>query len=165
MIRRFLLVAALLVTVGAASAWAVEPSERLADPALEARARAVSEELRCLVCQNQSIDESGADLAHDLRILVRKRLAAGDTDQQVLDYIVARYGVFVLLDPPFEPVTWLLWLTPPMLVLGAGGLLLLRARRRRPDPALPDLTREERARAAALLSDRAWSGSGSSPGS
>ncbi len=165
MIRRFLLVAALLVTGGAASAWAVEPSERLADPALEARARAVSEELRCLVCQNQSIDESGADLAHDLRILVRKRLAAGDTDQQVLDYIVARYGVFVLLDPPFEPVTWLLWLTPPMLVLGAGGLLLLRARRRRPDPALPDLTREERARAAALLSDRAWSGSGSSPGS
>jgi cytochrome c-type biogenesis protein CcmH len=164
MIRRLLLVAALLVAVGAASAWAVEPSERLADPALEARARGISEELRCLVCQNQSIDESGADLAHDLRVLVRKRLAAGDTDQQVLDYIVARYGVFVLLDPPFEPVTWLLWLMPPALVLGAGGLLLLRARRRRPDPALPDLTRDESARAAALLSDRAWSGSGSSPG-
>src|SRR5271168_1694022 len=141
MIRRLLLVAALLVAVGAASAWAVEPAERLADPALEAHARTISQELRCLVCQNQSIDESNADLAHDLRVLVRKRLAAGDTDQQVLDYIVARYGVFVLLDPPFEPVTWLLWLMPPALVLGAGGLLLLRARRRRPDPALPDLTR------------------------
>jgi cytochrome c-type biogenesis protein CcmH len=165
MIRRLLLVAALLVIVGAPWVWAVEPSERLADPVMEARARTISEELRCLVCQNQSIDESGADLAHDLRVLVRKRLVAGDTNQQVLDYVVARYGVFVLLDPPFEPVTWLLWLAPPVLLLGAAGMLLLRARRRRPGPALPDLTGEESARAAALLSDRAWSGSGSSPGS
>lgn len=165
MIRRLLLAAALLVTVAAPAVWAVEPSERLADPALEARARAISEELRCLVCQNQSIDESGADLAHDLRVLVRKRLVAGDTDEQVLDYIVARYGVFVLLDPPFEPATWLLWLAPPMLVLGAGGLLLWRAYRHRPARESPELTREENARAAALLSDQAWSGSGSSPGS
>ena len=165
MIRRLLLVAALLAAFGASPALAVEPSERLADPALEARARAISEELRCLVCQNQSIDESGADLAHDLRVLVRKRLVAGDTDPQVLDYIVARYGVFVLLDPPFQPVTWLLWLTPPLLLLGAGGVLLLRARRRRPDPAVAELTRDESVRAAALLSDQAWSGSGSSPGS
>jgi cytochrome c-type biogenesis protein CcmH len=163
MIRRLLLAAVLLVTVGAPSVWAVEPSERLSDPALEVRARAISEELRCLVCQNQSIDESGADLAHDLRVLVRKRLVAGDTDQQVLDYIVARYGVFVLLDPPFEPATLVLWLAPPMLVLSAGGLLLWRACRRRPAPASPELTREESARAAALLSDQAWSGSGSSP--
>jgi cytochrome c-type biogenesis protein CcmH len=154
-IRQLLLATALLIAVGGATAWAVEPSERLADPVLEARARAISEELRCLVCQNESIDESNADLAHDLRLLVRKRLVAGDTDRQVLDYIVARYGVFVLLDPPFEPVTWLLWLTPPLLVLGAGGVLLLRARRRRPDAVTPDLTRDERARAAALLSDRA----------
>jgi cytochrome c-type biogenesis protein CcmH len=166
MMPRLLVVAALLlIAVATPAAWAVEPSERLVDPALEARARTISQELRCLVCQNQSIDESNADLAHDLRVLVRKRLLAGDSDRQVLDYVVARYGVFVLLDPPFEPVTWLLWLAPPALVLGAGGMLLLQARRRRLDPALPELTSEERARAAQLLSDRAWSGSGSAPGS
>ena len=124
MIRRLLLAAALLIAIGV-PAWAVEPFERLADPALEARARAISQELRCLVCQNESIDELNASLAHDLRLLVRRRLVAGDSDQQVLNYIVARYGVFVLLDPPFEPVTWLLWLGPPALVLGAGAILLL----------------------------------------
>ena len=152
MIRRLLLAATLLTAVGTA-AYAVEPSERLADPALEARARALSKELRCLVCQNQSIDESNADLAHDLRVLLRKRLAVGDTDKQALDYIVARYGVFVLLDPPFEPTTYLLWLTPPMLVLGIGALLVIRARRRL-DNRLPPLTEEERARAAMLLGER-----------
>jgi len=151
MIVRLLVAAVLLVAVAGPPVDAVEPSERLADQALEARARTLSKELRCLVCQNQSIDESNADLAHDLRLLLRQRLVAGDTDRQVLDYIAARYGVFVLLDPPFAPLTWLLWLTPPVLVLGGGGLLLLRARRRRPDPAVPDLTREERARAALLL--------------
>jgi cytochrome c-type biogenesis protein CcmH len=154
MIRRLILVAALLSAVAVPTAWAVEPSERLVDPMLEARARAISEELRCLVCQNESIDESSAPLAHDLRVLVRKRLVAGDTDRQVLNYIVARYGVFVLLDPPFEPLTWMLWLGPPALVLGAGAALLLRARRRDPGAA-PALTPEENARAAALLSDRA----------
>ncbi len=154
MIRRLVLAVLLLAAVGTPSSWAVEPSERLADPGLEARARAISAELRCLVCQNESIDESNAPLAHDLRLLVRKRLVAGDTDRQVLDYIVARYGVFVLLDPPFAPTTWLLWLGPPSLVLGAGMALLLRARRR-PDPAMPALTGEENARAAALFGDRA----------
>ncbi len=152
MIRRVLLAAALLTALGTA-AYAVEPSERLADPVLEARARALSLQLRCLVCQNQSIDESNADLAHDLRVVLRKRLTAGDTDKQALDYIVARYGVFVLLDPPFEPTTYLLWLTPPMLVLGIGVLLVTRARRR-PDSGLPPLTEEERARAAMLLGER-----------
>jgi cytochrome c-type biogenesis protein CcmH len=152
MIRRLLLAAALLAVFGTA-AYAVEPAERLPDPALEARARALSQELRCLVCQNQSIDESNADLAHDLRVVLRKRLAAGDTDKQVLDYIVARYGVFVLLDPPFEPTTYLLWLTPPLLVLGIGALLVIRARRR-PESRLPPLTEEERARAAMLLGER-----------
>ena len=150
MIRRLLLAAALLV-VGAA-AYAVEPSERLADPALETRARTLSQQLRCLVCQNQSIDESNADLAHDLRTLLRKRLAAGDTDKQALDYIVARYGVFVLLDPPFEPTTYMLWLGPPLLVLGLGALLAIRARGRS-DRDQPPLTEQERARAAALLSE------------
>ena len=153
MILRLLLAALLLVVIAVPSVHAVEPSERLADPALEARARALSKELRCLVCQNQSIDESNADLAHDLRLLLRQRLVAGDTDQQVLDYIAARYGVFVLLDPPFAPFTWALWLTPPVLVLGGGGWLLLRARRRRLDPAVPDLTQDENVRAALLLGE------------
>src|SRR6516225_1924544 len=153
MVVRLLLAAVLMAALFGSYADAVEPSERLADPALEARARALSKELRCLVCQNQSIDESNADLAHDLRVLLRQRLVAGDTDQQVLDYLAARYGVFVLLDPPFEPVTYLLWLAPPALVLLAGGVLVSRSRRRRPDPALPVLTEEERARAATLLSE------------
>src|SRR5436853_3878672 len=148
MIFRLVFAAALLTLLGGAPVRAVEPAERLADPALEARARTLSKELRCLVCQNQSIDDSNADLAHDLRVLLRQRLIAGDSDKQVLDYVAARYGMFVLLDPPFAPVTWLLWLVPPMLVLGGGGLLLLRARRRRFDQTVPNLTREESARAA-----------------
>jgi cytochrome c-type biogenesis protein CcmH len=139
MIRRLLLAAALLNAIGVPASWAVEPSERLADPRLEARARVISQELRCLVCQNESIDESNAELAHDLRLLVRRRLVAGDTDQQVLNYIVARYGVFVLLNPPFEPVTWVLWLGPTALLLGAGAILFLRVSRRRLDPRLLDL--------------------------
>ena len=154
MALRLLFAAVLLIALGGPPVSAVEPSERLANPALEARARTLSEELRCLVCQNQSIDESNADLAHDLRVLLRRRLVAGDSDQQVLDHVAARYGMFVLLDPPFAPVTWLLWLAPPVLVLGGGGALLLRARRRRADQAVPELTREESARAALLLGDR-----------
>ena len=154
MIGRLALAVAVAAGLVGPAAHAVEPTERLADPALEARARALSQELRCLVCQNQSIDESNADLAHDLRVIVRRRLLAGDTDQQVLDYIVARYGVFPLLDPPFAPATCLLWLTPPALVLGAGIFLVVRARRRRPDPALPPLSDDERDRAALLLGER-----------
>ena len=154
MIRRLLLATLLLAALATPAARAVEPSERLADPALEARARALSQELRCLVCQNESIDESNAPLAHDLRLLVRSRLAGGDSDRQVLDYIVARYGVFVLLDPPFAPVTWLLWLGPPALVLGAAAGLAWRARRRKLEPP-PALTAEERRRAEELLEERA----------
>ena len=153
MVVRLLLAAVLMAALFGPFAYAVEPSERLPDPALEARARTLSKELRCLVCQNQSIDESNADLAHDLRVLLRQRLVDGDTDQQVLDYLTARYGVFVLLDPPFAPVTWVLWLTPPLLVLGGGGLLLLRGRRRRPEPVVPDLTQDESVRAALLLGE------------
>ena len=153
MIRRLVFAVALAAGLGGPAAHAVEPSERLADPALEARARTLRQELRCLVCQNQSIDESNADLAHDLRVLLRQRLAAGDTDRQVLDYVVARYGVFVLLDPPFLPATYLLWLAPPLLVLGAGISVVVRARRRRPNPELLALSEEERARAALLLGD------------
>ena len=153
MIRLLVVSLTILFAVGGKLAQAVEPSERLADSVLEERARTLSKELRCLVCQNQSIDESNADLAHDLRILLRQRLVAGDTDQQILDYIAARYGMFVLLDPPFTPATYLLWLTPPLLVLGAGVFLLVRARRRRPEPMLPRLTQDEKTRAALLLGD------------
>jgi cytochrome c-type biogenesis protein CcmH len=114
----------------ATPAWAVRPDEMLSDPRLEARARALSRELRCMVCQNQSIDDSEAPLAHDLRVLVRERLVAGDSDQQVLDFLVARYGEFVLLKPPLSWHTALLWLGPPALLFGGGLALVLFARRR-----------------------------------
>jgi cytochrome c-type biogenesis protein CcmH len=153
MIGRLFYPAALLIWLAGSAALAFEPGERLADAALESRAEALGRELRCLVCQNESIEESGAGLAHDLRLLIRRRLAAGDSDRQVLDYVVARYGIFVLLNPPFAPVTWLLWLTPPLLLLGAGGVLVFRALRR-PAPEPPPLSAEERARAALLLGER-----------
>jgi cytochrome c-type biogenesis protein CcmH len=142
-----------LILLFAAQAWAVEPSEMLKDPTLEARARTISQELRCLVCQNQSIDDSNADLAHDLRMIVRERLKAGDSDQQVKAYLVARYGDFVLLDPPFKTKTLVLWLGPPLLLLlGAGGVFLLL--RRRPAVAAPaPLSETERRRLAELTED------------
>ena len=153
MIGRLFYPAAMLLWLAGSAVLAFEPAERLADPALESRAEALGRELRCLVCQNESIEESEAGLAHDLRLLIRRRLAAGDSDRRVLDYVVARYGIFVLLNPPFAPVTWLLWLTPPLLVLGAGGALVVRARRR-PMPEPPPLSAEERARAALILGER-----------
>ncbi|MDX8446111.1 cytochrome c-type biogenesis protein [Mesorhizobium captivum] len=122
----------LLALVFADAAQAVKPDEVLPDPALEARARALSEGLRCMVCQNQSIDESDADLARDLRVLVRQRLVAGDTDQQVMDYIVSRYGEFVLLKPRFSLRNALLWGTPALLLLAGGIFIVISARSRRP---------------------------------
>lgn len=118
--RRLLLIAAAMALLGGA-ARAVTPDEQLPDPKLEARARAISQELRCVVCQNQSIDDSEAPLAHDLRILLRERIAAGDTDDQAKAYLVQRYGSFVLLRPPFRPETWALWLGP-LGVLAVGGI-------------------------------------------
>jgi len=109
---------------------AVEPGEMLKDPTLEARARHISQELRCLVCQNQSIDDSSAELARDLRVLVRERLAAGDTDAAVLAFVEARYGEFVLLRPRLAPHTLLLWLTPLLLLGGAVFALMRRSRER-----------------------------------
>jgi cytochrome c-type biogenesis protein CcmH len=139
----------------AAPAFAVEPGERLADPALEARAREISRELRCLVCQNQSIDDSSADLARDLRILLRERLTAGDTDEQAVAFIVDRYGDYVLLRPPFRIDTLLLWLGPPLLlVLGGGVAWLALRRRRRAVPAEAPLTPEEEQALAAALEGR-----------
>src|ERR1700693_1045135 len=118
-------IAVFMVLQFATTAVAVQPDEMLADPKLEARARTLSRELRCLVCQNQSIDDSAAPLARDLRILVRERLKAGDGDQQVLDFLVARYGEFVLLRPRFEGQTALLWLTPlAVLMLGATAMVV-----------------------------------------
>jgi len=134
----------LLGLLFAGSAFAVKPDEVLPDPALEARARALSEGLRCMVCQNQSIDESDADLARDLRILVRQRLVAGDSDQQVMDYIVSRYGEFVLLKPRFSPRNALLWGTPVLLLLAGGVFMLLSARSRRSAPSAA-LSAEEQA--------------------
>jgi cytochrome c-type biogenesis protein CcmH len=134
---------------------AVLPDERLADPALEARARALSQELRCLVCQNQSIDDSNADLAHDLRVLVRERLGAGDSDAQVLAYLTSRYGDYVLLRPPVKPTTWLLWFGPPLLLVAGGLAILLAWRRRRADTptrSVP-LSADEQARLARLLKE------------
>jgi len=140
-----------------AAAWAVQPDEVLADPALETRARALSKELRCLVCQNQSIDDSAAPLARDLRVLVRERLTGGDNDQQVLDFLVARYGEFVLLKPRFAWHNALLWFGPPGVLIGGAVVLLVTARRRNRSgtaPAGPEakaLTAAEEARLAALM--------------
>ncbi|MGI3903769.1 MAG: cytochrome c-type biogenesis protein [Janthinobacterium lividum] len=129
---------------------AVEPEEVLSDPVLESRARAISEGLRCLVCQNQSIDDSAAPLARDLRLIVREHLQSGDSDDAIRAYLVRRYGDFVLLKPPFERSTLLLWGTPTLVVL-FGGLALLR-RRRTAEVSVP-LTAEEQARVDALMAD------------
>src|SRR6266487_3152486 len=129
--RWLCLIVAVLTLVALPPALAVEPDEILSDPALEARARALSKDLRCMVCQNQSIDDSQAPLARDLRILVRERLQAGESDQQVINFLVARYGEFVLLRPRFSWHTALLWLGPAaMLVIGACGIIVLARRYR-----------------------------------
>jgi cytochrome c-type biogenesis protein CcmH len=133
-------------------AFAVLPSEQLADPKLEARARAISTQLRCVVCQNQTIDDSDADLAHDLRVLLRQRLKAGDTDQQAIAFIVGRYGDYVLLKPPFEAETLLLWLGP-LLVLVAGGVGVGVYLKRRHDGVAAAFTPEEQARLDRLLKE------------
>jgi cytochrome c-type biogenesis protein CcmH len=143
--------ALLLVALLASPALAVEPSEMLKDPALEARARTIGQELRCVVCQNQSIDDSAAEVARDMRRAVRERLTAGDSDGQVFDYMVARYGDYVLLKPPFKTGTWLLWLGAPMLLLIAASAILLTALRRRATAPLPPLSDEERERLRSLL--------------
>jgi cytochrome c-type biogenesis protein CcmH len=132
---RWLAVAALLLN--AQAALAVQPDEILADPALEARARALSSELRCMVCQNQSIDDSDAPLARDLRILVRERLKAGDSDDKVLDFLTARYGEFVLLKPRFSERTAFLWLAPGAILLAGGLAIAFALRRKRATRAVP----------------------------
>ena len=141
--RKFLAILAFLVTVQ--PAFALTPDEQLKDPALEARARVVSAQLRCLVCQNQSIDDSEAPLAKDLRTLVREQITAGKSDAQVLDYVVERYGQYVLLKPRFEPETLILWGTPFAVLLIAGAAMILRRKRADVAPETPLSDDEKRA--------------------
>ena len=153
---RLLLLAVALLFGTALSAAAVEPSEMLDDPVLEQRARALSAEIRCVVCQNESIDSSNAEIAHELRVLMREHLIAGDSDQEVLDYLVARYGDFVLLRPPVKPATYLLWFGPfAMLLIGVVAVFVFFRRQRAAAALPPALSVEEEARLARLLGDQA----------
>ena len=147
--KRLVIALLLVASPVAVPAWAVMPDEMLPDAAMEARARGISQDLRCVVCQNQSIDDSDAPLARDLRIVVREQLKMGRTDAQTLDYVVQRYGNFVLLKPPVEPATWALWLGP-FVLLGGGGLALLAWGRRRRLAETPPLSEAEAAEIAAL---------------
>jgi cytochrome c-type biogenesis protein CcmH len=147
---RMFLVCLLLLAGGVAHA--VQPDEILPDPALEARARALSAELRCMVCQNQSIDDSNAELARDLRVLVRERLVAGDSDTEVIDFVVARYGEFVLLKPRFNARNLLLWSAPALLLAAGLGFMFLRRRRMR--PATAPLSAQESERLEQILRDK-----------
>src|SRR6476469_7427801 len=143
---------ALLAAFAAPAAFAVQPDEIMADPAKEARARDLSRELRCMVCQNQSIDDSEAPLARDLRLLVRERLTKGDSDQQVLSFLVSRYGEFVLLRPPLEWHTLLLWGLPPAaLAAGTIGLFIMSRRRRSVAAEADPLSRDEEQRLSTLV--------------
>jgi cytochrome c-type biogenesis protein CcmH len=151
-VRAILALLALLLLLGPA-AFAVEPSERLSDPVLEARARALSTELRCLVCQNETIDESGAPLAHDLRVLLRERIAAGDSDTQAVKFLTDRYGNFVLLKPPVEPATYLLWFGPIIVLLLAGSGAWVYLRRRKAAAPVAPLSAAEEQRIERLLEE------------
>ncbi|MBN9603548.1 MAG: cytochrome c-type biogenesis protein CcmH [Afipia felis] len=155
--RRLAAIVALVLMAGLPSVLhAVQPDEVMSNPAQEARARTLSRELRCMVCQNQSIDDSEAPLARDLRLLVRERIAAGDSDRQVLDFLVARYGEFVLLKPPLKEHTLILWLLTPVVLIGGGaGLWLYNRKRwasRRED--ITALTPEEEERLEKLIADQ-----------
>jgi len=156
MMRRLALIALLVALVAPTAALAVEPDEILRDPQLEARARDISSELRCLVCQNQSIDDSAAPLARDLRLLVRERLTKGDSDSQVLDFLVARYGEFVLLKPTFKLHNLLLWGLPPIaLVAGMIALFMTARRRQSVNLQAPALSAAEQQRIATLVEKKA----------
>jgi cytochrome c-type biogenesis protein CcmH len=152
---RVLLATLLLGLAISSPAYAVQPDEIMADPVKESRARDLSRELRCMVCQNQSIDDSEAPLARDLRLLVRERIAAGDSDAQVMDFLVARYGEFVLLKPRLKSHTLLLWLLPPLVLVGGGLALWMHNRRRAKSAAEEDplfkLSADEEARLERLI--------------
>ncbi len=149
--RLLALVAVLFLALIPSLSFAVEPGEMLKDPKLEARARALSAQLRCLVCQNELIDDSQAQLAHDIRMLVRQRIMAGESDKQILAFLVSRYGDFILLKPPLKAETVLLWGTPLLLLICGGGVILLSSRRRMPAPKPASLSAAEEARLATLV--------------
>jgi cytochrome c-type biogenesis protein CcmH len=142
-VRKLAALLLLLLPLLGGAALAVEPGEMLSDPALEARARDISKGLRCLVCQNESIDDSDADLAHEIRVLVRERLVAGDTDQQAVQYLVDRYGEYVLLKPVFAWHTLLLWIAAPAILVIGGVVLFVAGRRKRAVAEAAALTPEE----------------------
>ena len=144
MIRRVLAILTMLLLLAPMSGHAVQPDEVLDNPVLETRARAISANLRCLVCQNQSIDDSDAELARDLRLLVRERLVAGDTDTEVFDYIVARYGEFVLLRPVMAAHTIILWIAAPLILLVGLAFVIFGTRRKKIQTEAPALTAEEK---------------------
>ena len=156
MIRKFLLV--LLILLAPLPALAVNPDEILADPVLEERARNLSVNLRCMVCQNQSIDDSNAELARDLRLLVRERLVDGDSDEAVIDYVVSRYGEFVLLNPRFRGETLLLWGAPLLLFMGGAAAMLVFVRSRAGRPVGKPLSEEEKVALAKALDGENRSG-------
>lgn len=153
--RAWILALSLAVAAVTTPAVAVQPDEIMEDPALEARARDISKGLRCLVCRNENIDDSNADLARDLRLLVRERLSAGDSDAEVVDYITERYGEYVLLKPLTGGANWLLWAAGPLLLLGGAGLAIVYIRRRGRASAAAEgaLTPEEQARLDEILKD------------
>jgi cytochrome c-type biogenesis protein CcmH len=142
-----------LLLLAPLAARAVQPDEIMTDPRLEARARALSAQLRCLVCQNESIDESHADLARDLRVLVRERLQAGDSDDKIRAYLVLRYGDFILLKPPFKLETWLLWGAPFVILLAGGGIIFVARRRQKRLAQANSLSEAERATLEAMLGE------------
>lgn len=150
---RLAFIALLFALTTSSPVHAVEPNEMLKDPILEGRARDLSRELRCMVCQNQSIDESEAPLARDLRLLVRERLAKGDSNQEVLDFLVSRYGEFVLLRPRLEWRTLLLWGLPPMALMGGLIGLMMMARRRSPPPQEAEVLSDKEAQRLSTLVD------------
>ncbi len=151
MLRLLALLSLLLCHAAGSPAFAVQPSEVLADPVMEARARALSAQLRCMVCQNQSIDDSDAELARDLRLLVRERLSAGDDDSEVIDYLVTRYGEFVLLKPRVSAQNFVLW-GAPLAVLLLGGIAFFFYVRRKPEPGeVTELSESEKARIETIL--------------
>ena len=150
--RRLFAVVAVTLALGG-SAVAVTPDEMLDDPALEARARTLSAELRCMVCQNQSIDDSDAPLAHDLRVLLRERLAAGDSDAEVMDFLVERYGEFILLKPRLSVQTALLWAAPAVLLVLGGVAAFGTLRRRKTEQPTTSLTDQEKAELKRALSE------------
>ncbi|HLH10866.1 MAG TPA: cytochrome c-type biogenesis protein [Methylovirgula sp.] len=152
--RRVLaIICALFLALAPTLAFAVTPEEMLRDPKLEARAEALSAQLRCMVCQNESIDESEAPLAHDIRVLVRQKILEGLSDSQIRAYLVARYGDFILLKPPFKPETILLWTAPFLLLLIGAGAIALSVRQRLTAPPANALSEEEKSKLADLVGE------------